>query len=230
MEAISVIIPTLNEAGHVAGALRSVRRCRGVEAIVVDGGSTDGTADIAAVNGARVITRNACRATQLNAGADAANGEMFVFLHADTRLPRGYDRHVRRILSQPGTAAGAFEFRLDAHSIGLRLVELGVNFRSRCLRLPYGDQAIHVRRDVFRSVGGFPDMPIMEDFELVRRLHRRGRVVIAPVSVVTSARSWERLGVWMVTLLHQVSIGAYHAGFDPSRIARWHARLKGNRL
>ncbi|MEW6358183.1 MAG: TIGR04283 family arsenosugar biosynthesis glycosyltransferase [Planctomycetota bacterium] len=223
---ISVIIPALNEADHIAAALKSVGGERDVEAIVVDGRSGDGTAGIASANGARVVIQDACRARQMNVGAAAATGDLLVFLHADTRLPKGYGGQVRRILSRSATAAGAFEFRLDASSFGLRLVELGVKIRARCLQLPYGDQVIFMRRDVFHSVGGVPDVPIMEDFEMVRRLRRLGRIVIAPAPAVTSARSWRRLGVWQVTLLHQAFIGAFCAGVDPARIARWSARFK----
>ncbi|NJL23414.1 MAG: glycosyltransferase, partial [Leptolyngbyaceae cyanobacterium SM1_3_5] len=115
---------------------------------------------------------------------------------------------------------------IDGRETGLRLVEWGANWRSRLLQLPYGDQALFLRRDTFWQVGGFPDLPMMEDFELVRRLRRRGRIAIAPDAVLTSARRWQKLGILKATVINQVAIVAYLIGISPDRIARWYRRQR----
>lgn len=223
-ERISIIIPTLNEIETLPLALHSTRQAVEVERIVVDGGSRDGTPDVAAAHQARVISFDSGRGRQMNAGAAAASGEVLLFLHADTRLPHGFDRHVRRLIQEPGVSAGAFRLHIDSAERSLRLIEFGANWRSRWMQAPYGDQAIFVRASLFRQIGGFPDIPIMEDFELVRRLRRRGRISLAPAFVTTSARRWRQLGVWRTTLLNQGAILAYYLGVEPSRIACWYYR------
>ena len=195
-----------------------------MEVILVDGSSTDGTVDVARRFGAKVLASRPHRARQMNAGALAARGDVLLFLHADTRLPEGYGEHVRRVLSQPGVVAGAFRFRLDAPLRSLRVIERLTHWRSRRLQMPYGDQAIFVSARQFHRVGGFPDMPIMDDFEFIRRLRRRGRIAIAPVPAVTSARRWLTLGPWRTSLLNQAIVAAYFFGVPLSTIARWYRR------
>jgi len=162
----------------------------------------------------------------MNAGAEAAEGTFLVFLHADTRLPEEFDGYVRRILTESGVAAGAFQLKIDDPSARLRLIEKAANWRSRYLQMPYGDQAIFLRRELFREMGGFPDLPIMEDFQLIRRLRGRGRIVIAPAAVVTSARRWKQLGALRTTLINQLMILGFYLDLEPSRLARWY---KNNR-
>ncbi len=219
---ISIVIPALNEAANLAATIISARSDSTAEVIVVDGGSSDATATLAESLGAVVLKTEPGRARQMNAGAQIATGEVLLFLHADTRLPEGFDHHVHRILAQPGTVAGAFLLGLDGPQRGLRVIEWLANWRSRKLQMPYGDQAIFMRADLFREAGGFPEMPLMEDFELVRRFRRQGRIVIAPVRVVSSARRWMSLGIWRTTLINQIVIAAYLAGVSPYRIARWY--------
>ena len=221
---ISIIIPTLNESATIARSLSSTRSASDVDVIVVDAGSRDETVELAISCGAKVISSAPGRARQMNAGAAVATGDVLLFLHADTCLSQGFDSHVRRIMAQPCAAAGAFELRIDAPLHGLRIIERLANWRSRRLHLPYGDQAIFLRADVFRDIGGFPEIPIMEDFELIRRLRRRGRIVIAPVPAVTSGRRWEELGLLRTTLINQGILLAYHLGMTPSHIARWSKR------
>lgn len=223
---ISVIIPTLNEEERLAATLQSVMVSSGVEVIVADGSSQDATAALARSFGIRVITTAAGRARQLNAGALAASGEILLFLHGDTRLPERFDQHVLELLSRSGTVAGAFELSIEGEGIGLRIIEILANFRSRRLQLPYGDQGIFLRAGLFRSLGGFPDMPIMEDFALMKRLKKLGLVAIAPVAVITSARRWLRMGVWKTTLINQVVLLAYLFGRDPGWLANWYGRRK----
>ncbi len=221
-ERISVIIPVLNEVGTVKNVLAPVGQAAGVEVIVVDGGSQDGTVELVKSLGVKVINSVPGRANQMNAGARAVTGEILLFLHADTYLPAGFEALVRNSLDQPGAIAGAFELRIDGIMRGLRLVERMVNWRSRYLQMPYGDQAIFLRAEVFRKIGGFPEIPIMEDFDLMRRLKRQGQIVIAPAPVLTSGRRWKELGVLKTTLLNQLAIAAYLLGVPPKRIARWY--------
>ena len=164
----------------------------------------------------------------MNSGAEAAEGKFLVFLHADTRLPEGFDHHVRRILTQAGVAAGAFQLQIDGPSVRLRLIEKAANWRSRYLHMPYGDQAIFLRAELFREMGGFPDLPIMEDFELIRRLKGRGRIVIAPAAALTSPRRWEKVGVLRTTLINQLMILGFYLGLEPSRLARWYGAKRAN--
>ncbi len=219
---ISVIIPTLNEAHVIRTALESTRNASGVENIVVDGGSVDGTVDIARACCARIVDSPPGRACQMNRGADAASGELLVFLHADSRLPDGFDRHVRTLIDHSGVVAGAFQLGIDSPSFSLRMIEKAANWRSRHLQMPYGDQAIFLEKERFLLMGGFPNLPIMEDFEFVRRLRSQGRIVIAPVPATTSARRWQRLGPVHTTFINQMVILAFYAGVDPLRLALWY--------
>jgi len=196
-----------------------------LEVIVVDGGSQDSTVEIAQSLGVKVLLAPAGRAAQMNVGAKAASGDILLFLHADTRLPAGFDKMVRTGLEQPGTIAGAFALQINASLWSLRLIEWGVNWRSRQLQMPYGDQAIFLKAEVFHNIGSFPQLPLMEDFELMRRLNRKGRIVIIPVPVLTSGRRWLQRGVWKTTLTNQIAIIAYLIGIPPEQISRWYRRL-----
>lgn len=217
---LSVIIPTLNEEAHIEACLASTEGPSLVERIVVDGGSRDRTVSIARSLGARVISSPRGRGRQMNAGARNASGDLLLFLHADTRLPPGYAETVRAALSLPGIAAGAFEFRLDATSPGLRFIERVANWRSRLLQLPYGDQAIFLPSSRFHAVGGFPETTIMEDYEFIMGLKKFGRVYTAPYPATTSARRWEKLGVWRATLLNEAVVVAYYLGVSPFGLIR----------
>ncbi len=225
---LSVIIPTRNEERQIDAVLQEVVQANVWEAIVVDGQSTDRTRDIARTYGVTVVVSQPGRGVQMNTGAAVATGDVLLFLHADTRLPHGYDEHVFRTLGRPGVIAGAFRLRIDSPERFFRFVEKLVDWRARILQMPYGDQAIFVTRETLHRVGGFPALPVMEDFELVRRLRRIGRVEIAPVPVVTSARRWRTHGMWRTTLVNQACLAAYHWGVSPQRIAAW--RDSGGRL
>jgi uncharacterized protein len=221
---ISIIIPALNEEENIAACLSTTGQAKDIERIVVDGGSRDRTVDIAREMGARVLTSTKGRAAQMNAGAREASGEVLIFLHADTRLPAGFDSSVWETVQKPGIAAGAFEFRLDSTSSGLRFIERVANWRSRRLQLPYGDQAIFLMTSLFRDIGGFQEVPIMEDVELIRRLKKRGRIETLAAHAVTSARRWRELGIWKTTLLNEAVLGAYYLGLSPRRIYRYSRR------
>lgn len=219
---LSVVIPTLNEAEVLSTTLERAQQGDTVEIIVADGASRDATRDIAEKAGVVVVTATGGRAAQLNAGAARATGRHLLFLHADTLLPGGYEKTIRRTLDNPATVAGAFQFQTEATTVGMRIVTLGTNIRSKLFRLPYGDQGLFLEKRVFNELGGFADMPIMEDFELVRRLRRRGRVVTVPETVITSARRWQKLGILRTMMRNQAVILGYFTGISPKRLARFY--------
>jgi rSAM/selenodomain-associated transferase 2/rSAM/selenodomain-associated transferase 1 len=217
---ISVIVPTLDEVEVIGATLDRILGQDGVEVITADGGSSDGTVELARSLGATVIESKRGRAFQMNAGAAAASGEILLFLHADTRLPDQWSDFVRDIPERRGIAAGAFTFRLDKTLPWSRIIERLANARSRLFQMPYGDQAIFLKAELFRKVGGFPEIPIMEDFEFVRRLRSEGDISLAPVPATTSARRWERLGVLRTTLINQIVILAHFLRVPSDSIAR----------
>ena len=221
---ISVIIPALNEETGIERSIASATQEPDVEVIVVDGGSRDETVRVARRQGAKTLSVPAGRARQMNAGARASSGEYLIFLHADTILPSNYAGLVRRLLASPDVVAGAFRLGIEGRRRSLRWIESGANWRSRWLQLPYGDQALFVRSRTFSELGGYSDLPIMEDYDLVRRLGRRGRVILAPEAVVTSARRWERLGVFRTTLLNQVMVTGHLLGVSPRKMAQFYRR------
>lgn len=222
-ERLSVVIPTLNEAAYLPSTLESLAGARDAEIIVVDGGSDDGTPQIARRAGCRVLRTVRNRAFQLNAGADVAEGSFLLFLHADTRLPVGFDAAVRSALAEHGVAGGAFRLRIDTPGWPLRIIEQAVALRSRLFQMPYGDQGIFVRTETFRQIGGFPDLPIMDDFELIRRLRQQGKVEVLSLPATTSGRRWRELGPWRTTWINQKVILGYYLGVSPARLAKWYA-------
>ncbi len=218
---LSVVIPTLDEADRVVGAIESAG-APGVEVVIADGGSRDATRERAAAAGARVIESSAGRARQLAAGVGATDGEVVLFLHADTRLPDGFDASIRACFEDTGVVGGAFRFRFDDRSLGLRLVEAGVHIRVALFGLPYGDQALFVRRSTLEQIGGVPQAPIMEDLDLVKALKRRGRMAILPLSATTSARRYRRGGIARTVVRHQLVAAGWALGCDRARIAAWY--------
>ncbi|MCF8032780.1 MAG: TIGR04283 family arsenosugar biosynthesis glycosyltransferase [Desulfarculaceae bacterium] len=223
--AISVIIPALNEEKTIAATVASALGASGAEVLVVDGGSRDATMQQAEAAGAKVMRASRGRASQMNAGAARARGDVLLFLHADTRLPLGWQREVARILALPNVAAGAFAFRLDHRPAGLRFIELSVAARCRWAGLPYGDQGLFLTHRVFQRAGGFPNLPIMEDCEMIRRLRALGRVALSPAPAVTSARRWQRRGALATTGLNFLVVGAFYLGFSPAFLRRFYDRL-----
>ena len=219
-DSISVVIPTLNEEERIGPAIRRLNGSGVEEVIVVDGGSRDATVEIARKAASAVLTTRANRGHQQNQGAERATGAILLFLHADTILPQGFAHQVRKALARPGVVAGAFRFRLDGSGWGLRLVERVVALRCRLFGLPYGDQAIFVSGDTFRRAGRFAELPVMEDFDFVRRLGRLGKVELADGAAVTSARHWTQEGVWRVTWRHQLCILGYYLRVSPERLLR----------
>lgn len=227
---ISIVIPALNEAVGIEGVIASTRPSQNIEVIVVDGGSSDNTLLLVQNLGVKVISSPAGRAHQMNLGAQVATGDILLFLHGDTCLPPGFDALVRAALSPDSQSthktpiAGAFLLKIDANSMNLRWVEWGVAWRSRFLQMPYGDQALFLKADTFHQIGGFSTLPIMEDFELVQRLKRMGKIAIVSVPVVTSARRWLQRGVLATTVINQMVILGYFLGIDRECLRQFYRR------
>ena len=219
---ISVIVPTLNEQACLAATLDAVALASGDELIIVDAGSADATPDIARRYTRRFYQGPRGRAQQMNVGARQAGGDVLLFLHADTLLPAGGLEAVRQTLEQPGAVAGAFRLVITPATPALRLVAWGTNLRSRFGGLPYGDQALFVRRRVFEELGGYDEVPFMEDIRLVQALRRRGRLVLLPQAVATSGRRWQRDGVLYTTLRNLVLMTLYFCGVQPATLKRWY--------
>ena len=220
---ISIIIPVLNEAAIIQTALRRLQRDSALEIIVVDGGSEDQTLTLAQQTGVRVVSiAGRGRAAQMNAGANIAQGIILLFLHIDTQLPPNFVDLVTKTLEQPKVIAGAFELAIDGAEQSLRWIERLVKMRSLLLALPYGDQAIFLTKQVFMEIGGFSDLPIMEDFELIQKLKRRGKIAIAPAKVTTSGRRWQKLGVGKTTLINQLMIMGYYLGISPAKLSNFY--------
>lgn len=221
---LAIVIPALNEAVNLSRLLPDLARgCPGVEIVVVDGGSRDDTAAVVArLPGPRLLESARGRAVQMNHGAREAGGDTLLFLHADTRLPDGAARAIEQTLAEPGVVGGRFDVRFDNERPLFRVIAWFMNTRSRASGICTGDQAIFVRRADFEAVGGYPDIPLMEDIELSRRLKRRGRLCALRLRVTTSARKWEREGplrtiglMWALRFLH-------FCGVAPARLHRWY--------
>ena len=220
---LSVIIPALNEAARIEATLRDLGslRARGAEVIVVDGGSTDETADAAKRLSSAVLQGTPRgRAAQMNAGAARATGDALLFLHADTRLPADADALITQALQ--GHHWGRFNVALDGGHPLLRMVESMMNWRSRVTGIATGDQAIFVRRATFEAVGGFPNQPLMEDIDLSAKLKRIGKPACLRARVRTSARRWEEHGIVATIVKMWWLRAAYFFGAKPATIARWY--------
>ncbi|AGK57150.1 group 2 family glycosyl transferase [Hyphomicrobium denitrificans 1NES1] len=216
---VSVIIPTLNAAFDLGGAIAA---CSGVqEILVVDGGSRDGTADVARAMGARLVHTDAGRGIQMHAGAMRSEGEWLLFLHADTVLTGNWQKEVERFIADSAnlSRAAIFRFGLDDPSAEAQRLERRVAWRTRCLGLPYGDQGLLIHRDFYRSLGGFRAWPLMEDVDLVRRIGRR-RLTILDSVARTSAERWHRDGWRRRSLRNLTCLTLYLLGMPPSLIAR----------
>jgi len=217
-----VVIPTLNEADNLSATLELLGDKHNLEIIVADGGSSDATRTIAATAGAKVVTSKRGRGFQQNAGAAAASGEILLFLHADTFLAENFPELVCACLGERGVAAGAFSLSIDLKLFGVRFIEIMANLRSKLLQRPYGDQAIFMTRKNFEKVGGFPEIEIMEDFVLVGKLRKLGRIRTLSAAAATSGRRWQKLGILRTTLINQAIIIGYLLGLSPTSLANWY--------
>ena len=222
---ISVIIPTLNEAGNILQTIESVRQQdRGAEIIVADGGSVDGTPEIVRPD-ARVIHSPRGRAVQMNAGARCAAGDVLLFLHGDSRVAPGALAQLRKTMDNPHVAGGSFTLVFDIDNFWLRFYAFCSTIDCVCFR--YGDQGIFVRRVIFEQMQGYAEVPLMEDIDLMRRLPRYGRrVLIRDYPVTTSARRFVEHGIVRQEALNVALVAAWFLGVAPQTLARWYAARK----
>jgi rSAM/selenodomain-associated transferase 2/rSAM/selenodomain-associated transferase 1 len=217
---VSVVVPALDESARVGAAVDSALRGGASEVIVVDGGSTDGTPLLAAAAGARVIETAPGRARQMNEGAAAATGDALVFLHADTRLPADFAEKVCEALTGEDVSGGSFTWGTDDTRLSALFNWVG-RARVAVFGVPYGDQALFLRRRTFEDLGGYPVQPIMEDWELARRLRRLGSLRIVPERAMTSSRRWTEAGVIRASAAYLAIIAGYRLGIDPVALDGW---------
>ena len=219
---LSVVIPTLNEAETIGGSVNSALLAGAGQVIIADGGSNDDTLAIAASVGATETVRSLPgRGIQLNAGSVFARGEFILFLHADNHLNSdSLNQICRAVESKPGLVWGAMRQRIDSEQAIYRLLEYGNAFRVRWRGLPFGDQAIFVRRSVYKRVGGFPEVQLMEDVELAQKLRKIQWPLLIPGHVIVSPRRWQAKGVLRQTIRNQFLQIAHAVGVSPDRLAK----------
>jgi rSAM/selenodomain-associated transferase 2 len=218
----SVIIPTWNEAGYLPRAIASARRNRAGEILVVDGGSTDATVEIARELADRVFVTVRGRASQMNCGARHARGEFLCFLHADCCLGPNALMESARLLERPEIAGGCFRQRHDISAWQYRWLDAAASARLRLFGLAYGDQGFFVRRDVFLQLGGFPDVPIFEDALLWQKLSRHGKLALARSTILVSARRWQQNGFWHQLCRNGFLACAFLLGVPPHALAGYY--------
>lgn len=222
---VSIIIPTLNEKINLEKTLPDLEKMDDKEIIIVDGGSTDNTASVAKRYADKFIVSCQDRGIQMNTAAHNAEGDMLLFLHADSELSTdGYNK----LLGASGArdiAGGAFYLAIDSKRFLLKVISLAANLRSRLFRIAYGDQGIFVRRDIFVKIGGFNNLPLFEDIDFFRRLKREGDVIFIK-SILTSARRWDGEGILYTTFRNMILASFYFLGFSPQTLIRWYPNVR----
>lgn len=218
---ISIVIPVLNEEAHIKSILDMTEQMPGEkEIIVVDGGSKDKTVELAKASKAVVINSPKGRAKQMNAGAKIATGEVIFFLHSDSKIGKQALLSIDWALQDPNIVGGGFTLEIDDSRFIFKLVALGSNIRPKLSKVFFGDQGIFVRRTVFEAIGGYPDIVLMEDWEISRSLKKKGRLVQLPDKIVTSARRWQKTGTWKtILLMHKLKL-FYKFGVSPEALKK----------
>lgn len=229
---ISIIIPVLNETGTINRTLSSLNTLNGLnclEAVVVDGSSRGSTLNAITPDSHNSIQLKTAlalkgRGRQMNCGAALASGDILLFLHADTQISKEAVTRLERVMLHDGAVVGgAFDLAIHSSKKIYRLIEFMAGRRSRITRLPYGDQAIFLRKKYFFSIGGFSEIPLMEDVDIMRRIKQRGdKIIILPQKVQTSPRRWEKEGVLYGTIRNWILISLYLLGVSPDRLARFY--------
>ncbi|MFC1794568.1 TIGR04283 family arsenosugar biosynthesis glycosyltransferase [Planctomycetota bacterium] len=224
----SIVIPVLDEADRInalIGHLRKQSPEKFYEIIVVDGDPKGGTAKVIHDSKVISITAGQGRARQMNAGAAIAKGEVLIFLHADTLLPLNALNKISRVLENEKYVGGAFNLGIDSDRLVLRYIAAGASLRSRINRIPYGDQAIFIRKSYFDMIGRFTEIPLMEDVDLMRRIKKRGdKIYIFSDQVMTSPRRWEKEGVIYTTIRNRILVGLYYLGVGPEKLVKYYSR------
>ena len=226
MTRISIIVPVFNEETIIVPFLRNLPPVRNMEVVVADGGSRDRTVPLArgfqALYPLTVCSAPRGRARQMNEGARRATGDILVFLHVDSAISEEGLESALKALEAPEVVGGAFHLRIDSDRLLLKAVAGMANRRSRWWGLPYGDQGLFVRKDVFEKMGGYADLPLMEDVDFIRRLKKEGRVAFLEEEIITSARRWEQEGILYTTLRNLFLLGLYFLGVPPRRFSKWY--------
>jgi rSAM/selenodomain-associated transferase 2 len=226
LKSFSIIIPVLNEVDTINGLIARLKDLPGAEAgeiIVVDGSPGGNTLNV--INDVHIYCLSSApgRARQMNAGAAAASGEILIFLHADTWPPTDALALIDGVMAQPGPVGGAFDLGIRSNRPMLKLIAAAASLRSRLTRIPYGDQIIFIRRTDFHELGGFPDIPLMEDVAFMQKIKKSGgRIHLIPKRVGTSSRRWEKEGVLRTTLRNWILLVAYYLGVSPEKLARYY--------
>lgn len=217
---ISIIIPTLNEASLIRGCINLLHaEACDAEIIVADGGSIDDTREMASdIHGVRVVASRRGRGIQMNRGASEATGDILLFLHADTVLEPGWSHNILSALDKTAIVGGAFTFSVRSLSWKYRLVETWVRMRSALCKLPYGDQGIFIRKEVFEHINGYREIPLMEDVDLIGRMRNVGRIAIVEKKAFTSERRWAKKGLLRTAAMNQVTMLLYRLGVSPERL------------
>lgn len=224
----SIVIPVLNKQDQINTLIEHVHSQDyegACEIIVADGDPQGRTIKVIRDENVISITSKKGRASQMNAGAELAHGEVLIFLHADTKLPPNALEKISQVLEDAKYVGGAFDLGIDSDSLLLKYIATRTRFRSRLNRIPYGDQAIFIRRSYFDEIGRFKDIPLMEDVELMRRIKKRGdKIFILRDRVKTSARRWEKEGIFYTTLRNRLLVGLYYVGVSPDKLAKYYRR------
>jgi rSAM/selenodomain-associated transferase 2 len=223
---ISVIIPTLNEEKNLGRCVKSIK-AEGVpcEIIVADGGSVDDTIEVAMNCGdVKIVGTDKGRGLQLNEGAGTASGDILLFLHADTFLEKGWAGEIASAMEDPSCSGGAFTFAIAHPGRKYRLLEYWVKLRCAVLKLPYGDQGLFIKKDIFEKIGGYKDIPLMEDVDIIERLKKTGTLKISRLKAFTRDRRWAKKGWVRVSLMNHMIMMLYRIGVDPRTLARLYYR------
>jgi rSAM/selenodomain-associated transferase 2 len=219
---VSIIVPTLNEAQGLTETLNQIKQLSPYELVVSDGGSHDGTLEIAEEFTKHVVKGNAGRALQMNAGARVANGDIFLFLHADSRIePASYEKMLHSLGSSE-KIGGAFSLCIDSEKWSLRLITRLANLRSKYFGMAYGDQAFFVKNSTFQQMNGFAELPICEDIDFFKRLRKLGSVILLKEKAFTSSRRWLKEGIWFTTLRNILISTLFKLGFPPRILKKWY--------
>ena len=223
---VSIIVPTLNEELVLEKTLTQFQQLSPHELIVSDGGSDDGTRNIAGRFSHRVITGSAGRALQMNVGADEATGDILLFLHADSRIePESY-RKMLQCMQNPKWIGGAFKLCIESGKWSLKLIALLANIRSKYFGLAYGDQGFFVRKEVFKDMNGFSPLPICEDLDFYYRLRKKGPVILLKEKAHTSPRRWIKEGILFTTARNTLIAVLFGLGFPPHILTKWYLAIR----